>query len=207
MTLEAYPRQGVPLILCAPSGTGKTTLVRRLREEFPRLGFSLSATTRAPRAGEVHGKDYLFLGRDEFLMRREAHEFAEWAEVHGNLYGTPLHETKLLLDQGHDMLFDVNVQGAANLRLSLPRGLFVFCFPPSLHELEARLRGRGTDDEASIRRRLDAARHEISQSHWFDVWIVNDKLDQAYDNLRAAYLTASLSPRLRPGLAADILKG
>jgi guanylate kinase len=206
MTLEAC-RKGVALVLCAPSGTGKSTLSRRLLEEFPNLGFSLSATTREPRSGEIHGRDYLFLSRDEFLARRESGCFAEWAEVHGNLYGTPLRETTILLEQGHDMLFDIDVQGAAQLRPALQRCLFVFCFPPSLAVLEARLRGRGTDDEASILSRLHAARREIAQAHWFDAWIVNDDLAQAYDLLRAAYLSASLAPGLRPGLAAGILKG
>jgi len=206
MTPEAH-RQGVGLVLCAPSGTGKSTLTRRLLKEFPGLSFSLSATTRAPRNGEIHGRDYLFLSREEFSGRREAGYFAEWAEVHGNLYGTPLRETTILLEQGRDMLFDVDVQGAGQLRLTLPRCLFVFCFPPSLAVLEARLRGRSSDDDASILRRLQEARREIAQAGWFDAWIVNDDLDRAYDLLRSAYLSASLAPRLSPGLAADILKG
>jgi len=206
MTPESC-RQGVALVLCAPSGAGKSTLTRRLLHEFPGLSFSLSATTRAPRAGEIHGRDYLFLSQEEFSARREAGDFAEWAEVHGRLYGTPLWETTRLLEQGRDMLFDINVQGAGQLRLTLPRRLLVFCFPPSLTVLEARLRGRGTDDEASIQLRLETARREIAQAHWFDAWIVNDDLDQAYDLLRAAYLSALLAPGLRPGLAAGILKG
>lgn len=205
MTPETPTRQGVALILCAPSGTGKTTLTRRLRAEFPGLGFSLSATTRPPRPGEVNGQDYIFLSEKAFIARRDAGEFAEWAQVHGRLYGTPLRETRALLEQGRDMLFDIDVQGAAQLRLTLSRGLFVFCFPPSMRELETRLRGRGTDDDASVQRRLKAARNEIAQAHWFDTWIVNDDLNRAYDNLRAAYLAATLAPRLRPGLAASIL--
>jgi guanylate kinase len=209
MTPERRPpqfRQGVALVLCAPSGAGKSTLTRRLLEEFPNLHFSLSATTRAPRDGEVHGRDYLFLNRDEFFARRAAGEFAEWAEVHGNFYGTPMREAANLLEKGRDVLFEIDVQGAAQLRLTLPRCLCVFCLPPSLAVLEARLRGRGTDDEACIERRLLAARQEISQSRWFDAWIVNDDLDHAYDALRAAYLFATLSPRLSPGLAAGILR-
>ncbi|MDR2727077.1 MAG: guanylate kinase [Deltaproteobacteria bacterium] len=206
MTLELR-RQGVGLVLCAPSGTGKSTLTRRLLQEFPGLCFSLSATTRAPRIGESHGREYLFLCREEFCARREAGDFAEWAEVHGNLYGTPLRETIALFEQGQDVLFDVDVQGASQLRHTLPDCLLVFCFPPSLAVLETRLRGRGTDSEDAILRRLKAARQEIAHAHWFDVWIVNDDLDEAYDLLRAVYLSASLLPRLRPGLVADILKG
>ncbi len=207
MTSNLPLRHGVPLILCAPSGTGKTTLSRRLREEFPALGFSISATTRAPRAGEVHGQDYFFLSREEFLARREAHAFAEWAEVHGNFYGTPLQEPRARLEAGQDMLFDIDVQGAAQLRLSLPFCVCVFCFPPSMKELETRLRGRGTDSEANIARRLAAARGEIREAHWFDVWLMNDDLDAAYDGLRSAYITATCSPRLRPDLPAALLGG
>ena len=198
-------RRGVPLILCAPSGAGKTTLTHRLCEEFPELGFSISATTRSPREGEVHGKDYFFLSREEFLARREAHAFAEWAEVYGNFYGTPLKETQELLAAGQDVLFDIDVQGAAQLRLRLPHCLCVFCFPPSMTELERRLRGRGTDSDDNIARRLVAARREIGEAHWFDVWLVNDNLDVAYDCLRSAYLMATCSPRLRPGLPAIIM--
>jgi guanylate kinase len=195
------------LVLCAPSGTGKTPLARRLRREFSQLTFSLSATTRPPRPGERDGEDYLFLTQETFIARRDAHEFAEWAEVHGNLYGTPLQETRSRLAQGNDMLFDIDVQGAAKLRPHLPHGVFGFCFPPSMRELEARLRRRGADDEASIRRRLDDARREIAQADLFDAWIINDDLETAYGKLRSVYLAATLAPGLRPNLPADILKG
>lgn len=194
------PRHGVPLILCAPSGTGKTTLSHRLRSEFPKLGFSISATTRPARAGEVHGKDYFFLSREEFLLRRDNQAFAEWAEVHGNFYGTPLAETKEILEGGQDMLFDIDVQGAARLRLSLPYSVCVFCFPPSLAELEKRLRGRASDTDENIARRLRAAKNEIKEAHWFDYWLINDDIDQACDKLRAIYLASGLRPNLRPNL-------
>ena len=108
---------------------------------------------------------------------------------------------------GQDVLFDIDVQGAAQLHLSLPRGQYVFLLPPSLSELERRLRGRGTDDEASIARRLSNAASEIRQAHWFDAWIVNDNLDKAYDELRAVYLASTLHPAHRPGLANTILEG
>ena len=127
--------------------------------------------------------------------------------MHGNYYGTPLAPVLETLKAGNDVLFDIDVQGAAQLRLTLPRGQYVFLFPPSMSELERRLRGRGTDDEASITRRLSNAAAEIRQAHWFDAWIVNDDLDKAYDELRAAYLTATLHPSARPGLANTILEG
>ena len=147
-------RSGVLLVVCAPSGTGKTTLIQRLRDEFPNFAYSISCTTRAPRGHETDGKDYHFLSVEEFLRRREAGFFAEWANVHGNYYGTPLAPVLETLKAGQDVLFDIDVQGAAQLHLSLPRGQYVFLLPPSLSELERRLRGRGTDDEASIARRL-----------------------------------------------------
>ena len=120
------------------------------------------------------------------------------------LLRAPVLET---LKAGQDVLFDIDVQGAAQLHLSLPRGQYVFLLPPSLSELERRLRGRGTDDEASIARRLSNAASEIRQAHWFDAWIVNDNLDKAYDELRAVYLASTLHPAHRPGLANTILEG
>lgn len=204
---QATLRFGVPLIICAPSGTGKTTLVQRLRQEFPNFAYSVSCTTRAPRGQEVDGKDYHFLSVEEFLRRRDAGAFAEWANVHGNYYGTPLGPVLDTLKAGRDLLFDIDVQGAAQLHLSLPRGVYVFLLPPSMSELEHRLRGRGTDEEASIARRLANADAEIRQAHWFDAWIVNDDLDAAYDHLRAVYLAATLNPAHRPALALSILEG
>ncbi len=204
---QATLRFGVPLIICAPSGTGKTTLVQRLRQEFPNFAYSVSCTTRAPRGQEVDGKDYHFLSVEEFLRRRDAGAFAEWANVHGNYYGTPLGPVLDTLKAGRDLLFDIDVQGAAQLHLSLPRGVYVFLLPPSMSELERRLRGRGTDEEASIARRLANADAEIRQAHWFDAWIVNDDLDAAYDHLRAVYLAATLDPAHRPALALSILEG
>ena len=185
-------RSGVLLVVCAPSGTGKTTLIQRLRDEFPNFAYSISCTTRAPRGHETNGEDY---------------HFPEWATVPGNYYGTPLAPVLETLNPGQDVLFDIDVQGAAQLHLSLPRGQYVFLLPPSLSELERRLLGRGTDDEASIARRLSNAASEIRQAHWFDAWIVNDNLDKAYDELRAVYLASTLHPAHRPGLANTILEG
>ncbi|ABB39515.1 guanylate kinase [Oleidesulfovibrio alaskensis G20] len=200
------PRSGIVLVLCAPSGTGKTTLTRRLLEEFPRFAFSVSYTTRQPRAGEEHGREYNFVDEETFIRLRDEGFFAEWAEVHGNFYGTPLEDTRQLLARGRDVLFDIDVQGAAQLRGSLKQGCYVFILPPSGAELERRLRARGTDPEDTIRRRLANARRELQQAHWFNAWIVNDNLEQAYDELRAAYLAATLSPTCRPELVDELLQ-
>ena len=203
MSIEHGLRRGLPLVICAPSGAGKSTLVGRLTAEFP-MEFSISCTTRKPRGNEQDGVDYIFLDRETFIDRRGLGYFAEWAEVHGNFYGTPLKPVQDRLAKGKDMLFDIDVQGAAQLSLSLPEARFVFILPPSLDELERRLRGRGTDTEEAIRLRLANARTEIMSSHWFDPIIVNDDLDTAYDQLRSFYLASTLQPSLQPQLARAI---
>lgn len=185
---------GLMLVICAPSGAGKSTLIRRLTKEFPTFAFSISCTTRAPRAGEADGREYHFLTADEFLARRDAGYFAEWAEVHGNFYGTPKQATEDLLAAGRDLIFDIDVQGAAQIKASMGRGSFVFIFPPSRDVLEQRLTGRGTDNPETIARRLAGAKAEIAASAGFDHWIVNDDLDHAYAQLRAVYLAEKTRP-------------
>ncbi|NLW81548.1 MAG: guanylate kinase [Desulfovibrionales bacterium] len=185
---------GLMLVISAPSGTGKSTLIRRLSREFQGFAFSVSCTTRAPRAGEVHGREYHFLTRDDFLARQESGFFAEWAEVHGHFYGTPRQATEDLLAQGRDVIFDIDVQGARQLKASIGHGCFIFVFPPSREVLEQRLTGRGTDSQETIARRLAGAKHEICDSHWFDHWIVNDNLSVAYDQLRAIYVAEKTRP-------------
>lgn len=204
---DSIQRKGLVLVLCAPSGTGKTTLTRRLLSEFASLSYSISYTTRQPRDGEVHGKDYFFTTPARFDALRDEGFFAEWATVHGNSYGTPLQATLDMLEQGKDIIFDIDVQGALQLKGSLKTGTFVFLMPPSYEELERRLRGRGTDDIATIKRRMANAKREMQQAHWFDAWIVNTELEHAYDELRAVYLTAGLSPNKHPALIETILQG
>ena len=183
-------REGIALVLSAPSGAGKTTLIKRLLAEFPHFGYSVSCTTRQPRQGEAHGKDYLFLSREDFESRRARNYFAEWAEVHGNFYGTPLEPVKDMLRQGQDVLFDIDVQGAAQLKLTLDEAVFVFILPPSMAELE---------------RRLNNARREILEARWYDALVVNDDLDAAYDALRAVYLAATMAPARNPRLVEEML--
>ncbi len=198
-------REGIALVLSAPSGAGKTTLIKRLLAEFPQLGAAVSRTPRPPRQGEAHGKDYFFLSREEFERRRAEQFFAEWAEVHGNFYGTPLAPVKEMLRQGQDVLFDIDVQGAAQLKLTLEEAAFVFILPPSKAELERRLRGRGLDDEDTIQRRLGNARREMLEARWYGALVVNDDLDAAYDALRAVYLAATLAPGRNPRLVEELL--
>ncbi len=198
-------RQGLILVVCAPSGTGKSTLVQKLLNEFPRFEFSVSCTTRGPRRGEVDGVDYHFIDKETFLHKKDQGEFAEWAKVHGNYYGTPRGPVQNLLNQGKDVLFDIDVQGAKQLRQSFPEGLYIFLLPPSKAELERRLRGRGTDSEQATQQRLSNAESELTEAHEFDYWIVNDQLDLAYDDLRAVFLAGRKKPAFRPFLLQSIL--
>lgn len=192
------PHTPLVLVVSAPSGAGKTTLCDRLLEEFPRLTYSVSCTTRAPRSGEVDGRDYHFLNDAAYTEERDAGRFLEWAEVHGNGYGTRRADLLRIVGEGRDILLDIDIQGAAQLRQAvgtaeaddpLRRGLVdVFVVPPSLEDLARRLRGRNQDDEATIRRRLAAARAEMEAWSLYQYLVINDDLDTAYDHLRAVYL-------------------
>ncbi len=198
---------GQAYIICAPSGTGKSTLIRRLLSEFSNFAFSVSCTTRAPRAGEMDGRDYHFVSRAEFERMRIAGHFAEWAEVHGNLYGTPLPQVRAILDAGRDIIFDIDVQGAMQLKQSLPHGCFIFLLPPSRQALVERLTMRGTDDSEVVARRLANARQEIGRAPEFQYLIVNDDLELAYARLRAVVVAQQLTPDRNPGLVDGILAG
>ena len=183
------------LVVSAPSGAGKTTLCERLRAEFPALTYSVSCTTRAPREGERDGADYHFLSEAEFGRRLEAGEFLEHAEVHGHRYGTLRRTVAEGLAAGRDVLLDIDVQGAAQIRARLAaaaegdpirRGYAdLFIAPPSLDELRRRLERRGTDARETIERRLQKAGAEMARASEYDYVLVNDDLDRAYGVLRA----------------------
>lgn len=206
MDMEAgRSRQGILLVISAPSGTGKSTLINRLRAEFSRLAFSVSYTTRAPRLGEQNGREYHFVDVETFTCLRDTGELAEWAEVHGNFYGTSRPAVQAMLDQGRDVLFDIDVQGARQLRQAFDYGAFTFLFPPSMRILEQRLRGRGTESEESLAKRLTNARKELEQAKFFDYWIVNDDLDQAYHDLCCAYQAEGLRQSCNAGLVEQVL--
>lgn len=167
------------LILSSPSGAGKTTLCNRLRQTFPGLRFSVSHTTRKPRANEQDAREYHFVQRDAFHDLVRANGFAEWAEVHGNLYGTSVAEIEKARAASDGVLFDVDYQGARQIRARYAEAITVFVLPPSLAELERRLRSRASEDEASLRTRLSAALGEVEQYGFFDYIVVNDDLDLA----------------------------
>ena len=201
----ASERLGLALIISAPSGTGKSTLIKRLLAEFPALGFSVSCTTRAPRPGEKDGEDYIFLKEEQFKELISQNHFAEWAVVHGNYYGTPKQTVLDAMAKGRDIIFDIDVQGAKALRANLGIGRTVFILPPSRQALKERLTGRGTDPPQTIARRLANARGEIEQADWFDHIIVNSDVAAAADELRAVYLAERATPALYPGLVSSLL--
>jgi guanylate kinase len=178
---------GVLLIVCGPSGVGKTSLCRGLLEARTRLKLSVSYTTRAPREGEVDGVAYHFVDVPTFLEMREQGRFAEWAEVHGNFYGTSVDVIRSCWRDGQDVLFDIDYQGARQLTERFPHATTVLITPPDMHTLESRLRHRGTDDEATIARRLGAARHELNQYALFDYLVENGSFDEALEGLTMIY--------------------
>jgi guanylate kinase len=177
------------LIISSPSGAGKTTLTHRLLQEFSEFRFSVSHTTRQPRANEVDGQDYHFVDEKAFRDIIDENGFAEWAEVHGNLYGTSVTEITLARAAGKSgVLFDVDYQGARQIKEKFPHAIGVFVLPPSMEELRRRLDGRGSDDAESRQRRFDKAREEIGHYPFFDYMIVNDELQRALTELRGIVL-------------------
>lgn len=172
-------RQGIIFILSAPSGAGKTTLYHGLHKAYPEIKLSVSCTTRARRKGEVNGQDYRFISVEQFEAMRSGGEFAEWATVHGNSYGTPRKPLDLSIQTGRDILLDIDVQGARQIKQAYPQAVSIFLLPPSLRELRRRLAARGTDGTEVIRRRLANAQDEIKERIYYDYYVVNRQVDEA----------------------------
>ena len=180
-------------VVAAPSGAGKTTLVRMLLESESAVHLSISFTTRSPRPGEQNGREYHFIDAETFRGMIDRHEFLEWAEVHGNFYGT---SKKWIADQlagGNDVLLEIDWQGAQQVRQLFPEAIGIFILPPSKEELTRRLTGRGTDSAEVISRRLAAAQAEMRHVGEFDYVIINDRLEQALDELRAVVCASRLT--------------
>jgi guanylate kinase len=170
-------------VITGPSGVGKGTLIRALRERVPELDLSVSATTRRPRPGETHGVDYWFLSDEDFRRRVEAGDFVEWAEYSGRRYGTLRDELRQRTDQGVPVVLEIEVQGARQVRETLPEAVGIFIAPPSEEALRARLVGRGTDDAEQVERRLAVARDELAAKDEFAHVVCNDRLEDAADEL------------------------
>ncbi len=198
-------RRGLMLILTSPSGAGKSTLTRQLLQEETEIALSVSVTTRARRKDEIDGVHYHFVDRPAFERMREAGDLLEWAEVHGNCYGTPRKAVEDALSAGKDVLFDIDVAGVRQLAAMVREDMAtVFLLPPSVAEQIARLKRRASDDEAAILKRLRTARDEIE--HWadFDYILVNDDLGRAFAELKAILHAERLKQRRRPKLEALI---
>ena len=186
-------KKGVLFVFSGPSGVGKGTLKAKLFEEFAgRIAYSVSATTRGPREGEVDGKDYFFISRQEFERRVKNNEFLEHAEFAGNCYGTPRAYVEKLLDSGMNVVLEIDVQGALQVMKSMPECVSVFILPPSFEELEHRLRGRGTETEEKVRERLETAKRELPYAPQYDYQIVNGgDIEAAYQSLRDVFLKST----------------
>ena len=177
-------RKGLLVVVSGPSGAGKGTICQALLEKTP-LAYSVSATTRKPRAGEVDGKSYYFLSVEAFEEMIEKDELLEWAKVYDNYYGTPLKKVEEKLAAGEDILLEIDTQGAMKVREKFPEGVYIFILPPSLAELERRIRGRDTETEDVLKKRLAAAIDEIEEGRRYKYVVTNDEVEDAVEAVRA----------------------
>ena len=177
-------KSGLLIIISAPSGTGKSTLCKKLIDDLPNACYSVSVTTRNPRRGEVEGKDYFFVSRNEFKEKIKRRELAEWALVHGHYYGTPKDFLERNLVKGKDIILDIDVRGAMKLKKRYPQAVFIFLAPPSFCELKRRIKGRRRNNDATIEKRLSNARWEIGQIGSYDYVVINDRLIDAFRELK-----------------------
>jgi guanylate kinase len=203
-------RRGVMLVLSSPSGVGKTSLSRRLTADHADLELSISMTTRGPRPGEQHGREYFFVGDAEFDAEVAAGTFLEWAEVHGHRSGTPRDAVMETLATGHDVIFDIDFQGARSIAAAAPDDVVrVFILPPSIHEMARRIHARAGDSDEMIRRRLETAKEEFAKWEEYDYVILNDDFDRAYAELAHIYHAERLRRTRNPWLSpfvADLIR-
>ena len=207
IALKPEAIKGQLFILSGPSGSGKTTLCQGILREIAGLEFSISYTTRAPRDNEQHGMDYFFISVEEFERMRSDHVFLEWAEVHGNYYGTSEEYVDRLMRLGHDLLLDIDVQGARQVRRRIPEAISILVFPPSFEELRNRLHSRGKDSMEVIAQRLQVAQSELRHFPDYDYLVINKDLDRALQELRSILQACRCRTGRRTAWAEAILKG
>ncbi len=189
-------KQGLLFVVSAPSGAGKTSLCRAITDSLEKLTHSVSYATRQPRAGEIDGRDYYFVGQDRFREMIKAGDFAEWAEVHANLYGTSRRVLDDMVSKGLDVILDIDTQGAKQIKAKYATAVFIFILPPSLDILEERLRNRKSDPEDEIRRRMQRSREEIKDFAMYDYLIVNRDFDRALTELRSIVIAERCRTRI-----------
>jgi guanylate kinase len=202
---EPLRRRGLMLVLSSPSGAGKTTLSRRLLEVDPSVALSISVTTRTKRSGEIDGRDYHFIDKPRFNQMVKNGDLLEWAEVFGNLYGTPRNPVETALTAGRDILFDIDWQGTQQLREKVRGDMAsIFVLPPSIAELERRLRQRAQDDEPVIKTRMAKAADELS--HWaeYDYVVINDEIERAFADVRTILAAERLKRERQPALSGYV---
>jgi len=178
-------KEGLIIVISAPSGAGKTTLCKRLLQTSSLFVYSVSFTTRPPRKNEIEGVDYYFVSRGEFKKMIEKGEFVEWAEVHGQLYGTSGKLLNRVIEGGKEVVLDVDVKGGVQIKKNYPYSVLIFLLPPSWEELEKRLRSRGTEDERKIKERIERAKKEVEYAPYYDYLVINDDINKALEDLLA----------------------
>ncbi len=181
------------MVISGPSGAGKTTLIKKLRQKYPQILFSVSHTTRSPRPDETEGLNYYYISREKFLNMIASREFAEWAEVHNNLYGTSLMEIKIKSALTETLVLDVDIQGAKSIKQIFPDSILIYITPSSINELITRIKARTNETDFDLQKRLYTARNELAEAKLFSYLICNDDLDDAFQKLEAIYLCSLLS--------------
>jgi guanylate kinase len=200
---EKLARRGLMFVLSSPSGAGKTTLTRLLVQKEPNIELSISATSRPRRPNEVNGVHYHFVSRQKFEAMRDAGELMEWAEVHGNYYATPRAAVEKAVAKGRDVLFDIDYQGTRQLKKIAPSDVVsIFILPPSIAEMKRRIRGRASEDEATVKKRLHTAKEELQQWDEYDYVVINDDLDAAFADIHAILAAERMKRARRTGVEA-----
>ncbi len=197
-------QQGILIVLSGPSGAGKGTICKELLRSYPNLHYSVSATTRAARAGEVHGTNYWFVSQEEFQEMIAKDDLLEWANVYGNCYGTPRQYVMELLNDGKDVILEIDTQGAMQIKDKFPEGVFIYIIPPSLNELANRIYKRGTDSLESIKTRLSCATFEIDCAQHYNYVVVNDLVEEAVRKISAIITAEKCNAKRNTLLVNDV---